>query len=79
MTAARRCTSFYCYWNASSSDKDVAAVEQEDWTARGRLRVVLKARPEIGAVLELAVWGYQDDGEADRAMQRELEDRVRLG
>jgi len=70
---------FYCYWNASSSNKNVAAAEQEDWTARGRLRAVLKARPEIGAVLELVVWGYQDDGEADRAMQCELEDRVRLG
>jgi exosortase len=70
---------FYCYWDASSSNKNVAAAEQEDWTARGRLRAVFKVRPEIGAVLELIVWGYQDDSDAERAMRRELEDRVRLG
>lgn len=70
---------FYCYWDASSSHQNGAAAEQEDWTARGRLLALLKPRPEIGAVLELIVWGYQDDGEADQAMQRELESRVRLG
>jgi exosortase len=70
----------YCYGDvrAGSDDHDSNA-EQEDWTARGRLRAALNGRPEIGAVLELVVWGYRDDADADEAMQRELQQLVRAG
>ena len=71
---------FYCYWDGRSSYENATAAEQEDWTARGRLRAAIRGRREIGAqMLELAVWGYQDDGAADRALQRELERIIRLG
>jgi hypothetical protein len=71
---------FYCYWDARSTYENVAAAEQEDWTARGRLRAALRGRRELGAqMLELVVWGYDDDGEANRAMQRQLAQIVRLG
>jgi exosortase len=71
---------FYCYWDARSSYENVAAAEQEDWTARGRLRAALRGRRELGSqMLELVVWGYDDDGEANRAMKRELAQIVRVG
>jgi exosortase len=63
----------YCYWDARSSYETVNAAIEEDWTARGRLRAALKGRREIGAqMLELVVWGYEDDVEAKLALEREL-------
>jgi hypothetical protein len=70
----------YCYWDARSSYKNVAAAEEEDWTARGRLRAVLRGRREIGAqMLEVVVWGYEDDEAAHAALQRELQQIVHAG
>jgi len=69
----------YCYGDVRSDRGNLSGAEQEDWTARGRVRAALKGRPEIGAVLELVVWGYQDDADADQATQRELARLVRSG
>ncbi|HJX97291.1 MAG TPA: exosortase/archaeosortase family protein [Chthoniobacterales bacterium] len=64
---------FYCYWDARSSYESVSAAVAEDWSPRGRLRSALQGRREIGAQsLELIVWGYQDDAEAEQALAREL-------
>src|SRR6202040_3282752 len=64
---------FYCYWDARSSYENVAAAESEDWSVRGRVRAALQGRREIGAqMLEVVVWGYQDDAEASEALAREL-------
>jgi exosortase len=64
---------FYCYWDARSSYKNVAAAEEEDWSARGRLRAALRGQPEMGAqMLEIVVWNYENDTEAKLALQREL-------
>jgi exosortase len=69
---------FYCYWDARSSYGNVAAAESEDWSARGRLRAALQGRREIGAqMLEVVVWGYQDDTEASEALARELGQVIR--
>jgi len=63
----------YCYWDARSTYESVDAAVEEDWTARGRIRAALKGRREIGAqMLELVVWGYQDDVEANRALESQL-------
>jgi exosortase len=71
---------FYCYWDARSSYKNVAAAEEEDWTARGRLRATLRGFREVGAqMLELVVWGYEDDEAAHAALQRELQKIVGAG
>jgi len=71
---------FYCYWDARSSYESVAAAESEDWSPRGRLRAALQGHREIGAqILEVIVWGYQDDGEANEALARELGRLVRAG
>ena len=70
---------FYCYWDGRSSyDADAAA--SEDWTARGRLRTAWQGKREIGArMLELAVWGEEDDEEARTALEIELGKLVRRG
>jgi len=71
---------FYCYWDARSSYENVAAAESEDWTPRGRLRAALQGRREIGAqMIEIVVWGYQDDAEASEALARELSQVIRAG
>lgn len=64
---------FYCYWDARSSYKNVAAAQEEDWTARGRVRAALRGQREMGAqMLEVVVWGYENDAEANAALQRQL-------
>jgi len=52
----------------------------EDWSPRGRLRAALQGRREIGAqMLEIAVCGFQDDGEASEALARELSQVIGAG
>jgi exosortase len=69
----------YCYGDVRAGSENAGNAEAEDWTARGRLRAALKGRPEIGAVLELVVWGYQDDTDAEQALQHQLQQLVRIG
>ena len=70
---------FYCYWDARSSYENVAEAVSEDWSFRGRVRSALRGRREIGAqILEIIVWGYQDDKEASEALARELSRVVRV-
>ena len=71
---------FYCYWDARSSYENTRAANEEDWTAQGRLRAALRGRREIGAqMLELVVWGYENDAEANAALQHELGQIVGAG
>ena len=64
---------FYCYWDGRSSYREEAAAAAEDWTARGRLRAAWQGKRERGArMLELAVWGYDDDPTALAALNQEL-------
>jgi hypothetical protein len=64
---------FYCYWDARSSYDSVTAAIEEDWSFRGRVRAAFRGRRDIGAqILEIVVWGYQDDNEATEALTREL-------
>ena len=70
---------FYCYWDSRLSYEKVAAAEEEDWTARGRLRAALRGRREVGAqMLEVVVWGYDDDAQATAALRRQLGQIVEL-
>jgi exosortase len=69
---------FYCYWDARSNYESVAAAEEEDWTARGRLRAALRGQRELGAqMLELVVWGYDDDAAANEALKQQVVRLVR--
>jgi exosortase len=70
---------FYCYWDARSSYENAATAVAEDWSFRGRLRTALQGRREIGAqILEIVVWGYDNDKEANDALARELGRVVRV-
>ena len=69
---------FYCYWDGRSSYVNDAAAASEDWTAAGRLRAAWQGKRELGTrMLELAVWGYEDDAAARAALERELDKIVR--
>src|SRR5262249_25528340 len=64
---------FYCYWDARSDYANVAVAQDEDWSARGRLRAALRGRREVGAqMLEILVWNYEDDALARKALQPQL-------
>lgn len=64
---------FYCYWDARSSYEDTRAAVEEDWTPRGRIWTALRGRRELGAqMLEVAVWGYEEDDEAAGALRQQL-------
>jgi hypothetical protein len=46
----------------------------------GRLRAALRGQRETGAqMLEVAVWGYDDDNAASQVLQRQLAQIIRLG
>ena len=71
---------YYCYWDARSTYDSEAAANEEDWTARGRVRAAIRGRREIGAqMLELVVWGYSDDEEAAAALRQRLGEIVHRG
>ena len=64
---------FYCYWDARSSYQNEEAANEEDWTPRGRIRTALRGRRELGAqMLELVIWGYDDDEEAKKRLREQL-------
>jgi exosortase/archaeosortase family protein len=68
----------YCYWDGRSDYDNDPHSGKEDWTIRGRLRAAREGKREIGArMLELVVWGYEDDAEARRALIAELNKIVR--
>jgi exosortase len=70
---------FYCYSDGRSSYENAAAAEREDWTARGRLWTAWQGRRDVGAqMLEIVVWGYEDDHDAEEALQRELAKIIRV-
>jgi hypothetical protein len=71
---------FYCDWDARSSYENEKAANEEDWTARGRVRAAMRGQREIGAqMLKVVVWGYGDDVEAGVALERQLEQIVGAG
>jgi hypothetical protein len=71
---------FYCYWDARSSYDNVAAAVAEDWTPRGRMRAVFRGQRELGAqMLEIVVWGYESDADAESRMLQQLEQIIRPG
>jgi len=70
---------FYCFWDGRSSYVDDAAAASEDWTARGRLHAAWQGKRELGTrLLELVVWGQDNDAEARDSLERELEKIIHL-
>lgn len=64
---------FYCYWDSRSSYQSSSTAAEEDWTAKGRLGAAWNGKREIGAqMLEIVVWGFQNDDDAHRALHAQL-------
>jgi exosortase len=69
---------FYFYWDARSSYETTTAAQEEDWTPSGRLRAAMRGRREMGAqMLEIAVWDYDNDQDARRALESRLAEAVK--
>ena len=63
----------YCYWDARALQDQGSALLGEDWTPAGRIRAALRGRREVGTqMLEIAVWGYENDSEAAAALREQL-------
>lgn len=69
---------FYCYWDGTLPDR--AKINEEDWTAGGRLRAVRKGKRDVGTqMLELVVSGYSDEAEAEAAARAQLAALIQRG
>jgi exosortase len=69
---------YYCYWDGTVPS--AATINQENWTASGRLQAVRDGRREVGAqMLELVAWGYEQDQAAEQAVRNQLENIIRRG
>lgn len=69
---------YYCYWDGSAPE--VKAQDQENWTASGRLDAVRRGKRDVGTqMLELAVFGYDTEEEAEKAVRQQLADIVQRG
>ena len=65
----------YCYWDGRSDYDNDQRAGEEDWSIRGRLRAPLAKKTGNWRtdMLELAVWGIEDDAEGRRALIAELD------
>jgi hypothetical protein len=69
---------FYCYWDGTPLEDGV--VDQENWTASGRLDAVKRGKRDVGTqMLELVAWGYDDDAKAEQAALEQLRQIIRPG
>jgi len=69
---------FYCYWDGTLPTPDM--VNQENWTASGRLDAVKRGKRDIGTqMLEIVAWGYDDPAKAEAAAIEQLRQIVKPG
>jgi exosortase len=69
---------YYCYWDGSIPKP--AMMNEENWTPSGRLEAVRNGKRDVGTqMLELAVWGIDDDAAAEQALRAQLRELIRPG
>jgi sugar phosphate isomerase/epimerase len=69
---------FYCYWDGTIPT--AGTMNQENWTASGRLRAVGEGRRDVGAqMLELIATGFDGKQSAEDALRYQLENIIRRG
>ncbi len=57
---------YYCYWDGTPPA--AGSVDQEDWTAAGRLEAVRRGKRDVGTqMLEFVAWGYETEDAAEKA------------
>ena len=76
--AGRRLHVFYCYWDGTPPEAGM--LDQENWSAMGRLDAVKRGKRDIGTqMLELVAWGYDDDAQAEAAALEQLRQIIKPG
>ena len=69
---------FYCYWDGTPPEPGM--LDQENWTASGRLDAVKRGKRDVGTqMLEIVAWGYDDDAKAEEAALEQLRQIIRPG
>ena len=69
---------FYCYWDGTPPTPGM--LDQENWTASGRLEAVKRGKRDVGTqMLELVVWGYDDAAKAEAAALEQLRQIIKPG
>ncbi|MFL6589558.1 MAG: exosortase/archaeosortase family protein [Chthoniobacterales bacterium] len=69
---------FYCYWDGTPPEAGM--LDQENWTASGRLEAVKRGKRDIGTqMLEIVAWGYDDAEKAEQAALEQLRQIIRPG
>ena len=67
---------FYCYWDGTPPEAGM--LDQENWTATGRLAAVKRGKRDVGTqMLEIVVWGYDDAAKAEQAALEQLRQIIR--
>jgi hypothetical protein len=76
--AGRRLHVFYCYWDGSPPEPGL--LDQENWTAAGRLEAVKRGKRDVGTqMLEIVAWGYDDPAKAEQAALEQLRQIIKPG
>jgi exosortase len=69
---------FYCYWDGTPPVPGM--LDQENWTASGRLEAVKRGKRDVGSqMLEIVAWGYDDAAKAEQAALEQLRQIIRPG
>jgi exosortase/archaeosortase family protein len=69
---------FYCYWDGTPPEAGM--LDQENWTASGRLEAVKRGKRDVGTqMLEIVAWGYEDEAKAEEAALEQLRQIIRPG
>ncbi len=67
---------YYCYWDGTPPA--AGSVDQEDWTAAGRLEAVRRGKRDVGTqMLELVAWGFDNEEAAEKSAREQLAKIVR--
>ena len=69
---------FYCYWDGTLPTPGM--LDQENWTAAGRLDAVKRGKRDVGTqMLEIVAWGYDDPAKAEAAAVEQLRQIIKPG
>jgi exosortase len=69
---------FYCYWDGTPPTPGM--LDQENWTASGRLEAVKRGKRDVGTqMLEIVAWGYDDPAKAEAAAVEQLRQIIKPG
>jgi exosortase len=76
--AGRSLHVFYCYWDGTPPEAGM--LDQENWTASGRLEAVKRGKRDVGTqMLEIVAWGYDDAAKAEAAALEQLRQIIKPG